>query len=649
MAEEYGLFWNSRGGDRKYHADSFSDWLKKFFTTGVFNGDLFVESAEGMDITVSPGYVNIDGKVMMWEGTQTFTLDVAYAEYDRVDAVVVERDSGERRFIVKVIKGGIDGVAPLPQRDGTIYQVVLAYISVEHGATEITQAEITDKRSDSNLCGWVAGTVEEINFDQIVAQWQTYYNNFKHSQMSDWLNWSANMQASYEAWVEIRKDGWLEWVRFHEQEWADWSAAQRAAWALWMSQQEADIEAFKLDMETDFEGWSANMQAEYNNLASELHDLIDGEAAAILQEQIDELKAEIADKSTIVQIPAIVVGTYVYDGTEKAPTITGLDTTHTTVTGTTRSTLAGDFTFTISLNDPESMLWADMTTAPIVTHWSVQEKVIAIPYLTDKELPYDGYMKAPTVHDLDTDWVNVTGRLDAISVGVYPVTFSLKDAGNTKWADNTRSDKTDSWEIIEKLVVIPTLSDAQKTYNGNQQSPTITNPDSDYLTVSGVTSATNAGTYTITFSLNDPENFQWTDQTTEDKTATWTIERLVVTVPTVSDTSKVYNTQEQAPTVSSPSAAYISVGGTPAATNAGNYTITFNLASPNNMVWSDTTTTEKTAAWRIAKAEQTLTLSASAVLLDSTTPNATVTATFLGDGEVTATSSDTTVVTTTVS
>ena len=49
----YGFFWNSRGGDRKYEADSFSDWLKRFFTTGVFNGDLFVQAVTGMTISVA--------------------------------------------------------------------------------------------------------------------------------------------------------------------------------------------------------------------------------------------------------------------------------------------------------------------------------------------------------------------------------------------------------------------------------------------------------------------------------------------------------------------------------------------------------------------------------------------------------------------
>ena len=63
MANQYWLFWDSISGDRIYNSDSFEEWLKKFFTTGVFNGDCQVVASSGMTITVMPGYANVDGKV----------------------------------------------------------------------------------------------------------------------------------------------------------------------------------------------------------------------------------------------------------------------------------------------------------------------------------------------------------------------------------------------------------------------------------------------------------------------------------------------------------------------------------------------------------------------------------------------------------
>ena len=53
MAFEYGFFWDSNNGDRKYNAASFEHWLKKFFTSGVFTGDLQVTANGNMSVNVS--------------------------------------------------------------------------------------------------------------------------------------------------------------------------------------------------------------------------------------------------------------------------------------------------------------------------------------------------------------------------------------------------------------------------------------------------------------------------------------------------------------------------------------------------------------------------------------------------------------------
>lgn len=73
---------------------------------------------------------------------------------------------------------------------------------------------------------------------------------------------------------------------------------------------------------------------------------------------------------TIVQIPSVVVGTYTYNGSAQGPTITGLDSAHTIVTGAT-ATNVGDYTLTIALADPQTMVWSDLTTADKTYSWSI--------------------------------------------------------------------------------------------------------------------------------------------------------------------------------------------------------------------------------------------------------------------------------------
>lgn len=195
---QYPLFYNSVNQDRVYDADSFSDWLKKFFTTGVFKDEMQVTAAGGMYVQVGGGYVNVGGKVMLFDQS-TLTVGTADSRYYRIDSVIVERNDTDRQFYLKIVPGGtgtessVTGVTPT--RSGGIYQLVLARIKVKPGATYITQQDITDTRADADLCGIVAGTVEQMDFEQFSAQFADYFDSFKTNNKADFDAWFANIQS----------------------------------------------------------------------------------------------------------------------------------------------------------------------------------------------------------------------------------------------------------------------------------------------------------------------------------------------------------------------------------------------------------------------------------------------------------------------
>jgi len=178
--DDYGLFWNSQNGDREYNADSLEIWLKKFFFSGVFNGDLAVTATTGMGISVGSGYANLQGKVKFFGAPTTFTLAAADPDNDRIDTVVVERDDGNRNITLKVVQGTPSATpTPVaPVRESGIYQLVLAQILVGSAVSSISQLDITDTRSNSALCGWVASTVSEIDFDSMMAQYTAWFDEF---------------------------------------------------------------------------------------------------------------------------------------------------------------------------------------------------------------------------------------------------------------------------------------------------------------------------------------------------------------------------------------------------------------------------------------------------------------------------------------
>lgn len=194
---DYPLFYNSVGDDRVYDADSFSDWLKKFFTTGVFKDELCVTASGGMVVQVASGYCNINGKVMMFD-TTPLTVGTADSQYYRIDSVIIERNDTLRNFILKIVQGNtgtessVTGVTPV--RSGGVYQLVLARIKVKPGATFVTQADITDTRADASICGLVASTITQMDFSQFSAQFDAYLAQFKAEQQADFETWFEGLQ-----------------------------------------------------------------------------------------------------------------------------------------------------------------------------------------------------------------------------------------------------------------------------------------------------------------------------------------------------------------------------------------------------------------------------------------------------------------------
>lgn len=195
---EYANFYNSTNGDRVYDADSFEEWLKPFFTTGVFNGGLQVNAnvPNDMTIKVTSGYVNINGKTKFYDAPSVFTIEAAHATLKRIDNVILRRDDVNRDFTMFIQKGTFSETpsAPTITRANGLYDLVLAEVYVNNAAVVIRQENILDKRADLDLCGWVVSTVNEIDLSQITAQWLDYVTNFKNEQEADFDTWFNAMK-----------------------------------------------------------------------------------------------------------------------------------------------------------------------------------------------------------------------------------------------------------------------------------------------------------------------------------------------------------------------------------------------------------------------------------------------------------------------
>lgn len=197
--------------------------------------------------------------------------------------------------------------------------------------------------------------------------------------------------------------------------------------------------------------------------------------------------------------------------------------------------------------------------------------------------------------------------------------------------------------IVYTINVLPSQN-GTLTYNGQAQSPSWNAYNPDALTLGGVTTGTNAGTYTATFTPKG--KYKWADGTQTAKEVTWTISAATMTIPTQSN-SLTYTGSAQSPTWNNYDSGKMTLGGTTSGTNAGSYNATF--TPKTNYKWADGSTGAKTVAWSIAKAAGSLSLNKTSIKLTAAKTTDTITVTRAGNGTITATSNAPTVASVSVS
>lgn len=181
----YGFF-NSVNGDRLYNADDISNYFLKLISNGVFatpSNAMQVQAGSGMTVGVSAGWGFINCKWLNNDSTYNLTLDAADIALNRIDRVVMRlnADSSLRNMELAIKKGtpAATPTAPtLTRISGGAWELSLAQIYVGANVTTITQANITDERPDSSLCGWVTGLIDQIDTTNLFAQFTASFNEW---------------------------------------------------------------------------------------------------------------------------------------------------------------------------------------------------------------------------------------------------------------------------------------------------------------------------------------------------------------------------------------------------------------------------------------------------------------------------------------
>ncbi|WP_102337845.1 hypothetical protein [Collinsella provencensis] len=188
MAEHYSFF-DAQGAegsyDRTYSSADLASYFASFIGNGVYvnpANQLKVSPANGkMAVNVAVGKAWINGYFYeLSESAKELTIATGDANNPRIDKVVCSLNLSNRLIELKVIQGAASAnpQAPAHSREDEVFDLVLAEVHVASGAVELSEEDITDKRPDNTVCGFVTGVVEQIDTTGLFSQYDAEFNTW---------------------------------------------------------------------------------------------------------------------------------------------------------------------------------------------------------------------------------------------------------------------------------------------------------------------------------------------------------------------------------------------------------------------------------------------------------------------------------------
>lgn len=185
--------------DRIFYAEDFANYFKQFIGNGIYpnpSTNLQVQSINNnMVLTVQSGSAFINGYGYINNEPLEVMISTANSAYARIDIIVLQLSYIDREIKV-VYKEGVPKSNPIkPElvRNDDVYELQLAVINVKSGATAITQADITDTRLDTKVCGVVTAVVDSVDTEELYTQYETYLN----SKIAEWNETKAQQTIDF--------------------------------------------------------------------------------------------------------------------------------------------------------------------------------------------------------------------------------------------------------------------------------------------------------------------------------------------------------------------------------------------------------------------------------------------------------------------
>ena len=202
---EWSFPFKSSNGDRMYSDADFAQYYANFFTTGIIatvgSGLQVKQTAKpSLNIVLSMGAANIKGRHYFNTSDKNFVIPAPSTTQARTDSLVI-RLNLSNRSILSVYKTNSTQVV----QSEDVFELQLCTIKVPANATSISQANITDKRSDNKVCGF-STPFEKLAVGDLMAQYETQVQEWFNQAKTNVSGMISNYDQQFQVWFKNLKN-----------------------------------------------------------------------------------------------------------------------------------------------------------------------------------------------------------------------------------------------------------------------------------------------------------------------------------------------------------------------------------------------------------------------------------------------------------
>ena len=187
-----GFFASTSSDRRVYSADEFSRIFDGLITDGIYAGyrnNFYARSGSGLSVLVLPGRAWLDHVWLYSDETVQVALNAANSQNPRIDTVVLEVNTVDRRGYIKVVEGtpSLNPTRPaLSNGSNGIYQHRLADVTVRAEATRVYDYDIY----------YAVGRSDGIPFVTVIADVNTPVSQLMSKYTAEFDEWFQDLHTN---------------------------------------------------------------------------------------------------------------------------------------------------------------------------------------------------------------------------------------------------------------------------------------------------------------------------------------------------------------------------------------------------------------------------------------------------------------------